>query len=548
MNATLALSPQLATRNVFSLTYRQGGNKLDRSNRRFALLGGDSSMRILLVYPRVAETFWSFRHSLRVVRRKSAFPPLGALTIAAMLPAHWEKRLADLNVAALRDEDLRWADYVFISAMIAQKDSARRVVDRCKALGARTVGGGPLFNSYPDAFGDVDHIALGEGELTVAELARDLEAGRPRRFYKASGYPPLDTVPIPLWDLIDFRDYASLCIQYSRGCPFDCEFCDIIVINGRVPRTKRDEQVLAELDALYARGWRGTVFFVDDNFIGNKAKVKGLLRKIIQWQKGRARPLSFFTEASVNLAEDTELMELMVAAGFNKVFLGIETPSEQSLRECGKAQNLRGSLSESVSAIHRNGLAVMGGFIIGFDNDPPDIFQRQVSFIQKNGIVTAMIGLLTAIPGTRLYSRLESEGRLLFKPSGNNTDVSGSLNFETRMDRETIIEGYQWVMSHIYSPEVYYNRILAFLRSYSPKARGNVENSDLFTFVRSMWYLGMQDKKSRSYYWKLLQQCVSDYRQSFADAVTMAIYGYHFRKMFWTPQLPVKWEDWLKAR
>ncbi len=448
----------------------------------------------------------------------------------------WKKRLVDLNVSPLLDEDLVWADYVFISAMIAQKDSARQVVDRCRALGVKTVGGGPLFRAYPDEFTDLDHLVFGEAESIIAELVRDFESGRPKRSYHSSGFPALDIVPVPQWDLINLNDYASISIQYSRGCPFNCEFCDVIVMNGRVPRVKRDEQVLAELEALYARGWRGSVFIVDDNFIGNKEKVKGLLRSIISWQKVRLRRLNFYTEASVNLAEDPELMNLMVQAGFNKVFLGLETPVEEGLKECGKAQNLRRNLSESVVTIQQHGLAVMGGFIIGFDSDPPDIFQRQLNFIQKNGIVTAMIGLLTAIPGTRLHSRLESEGRMLFKSCGDNTDMGGSLNFITRMDRAKIIEGYSWVMNSVYSPEMYYNRILAFLRTYRPKARTYLENTDLLAFVRSLWYLGIADHESRTYYWRLLRKTISSYDDSFGDVVTMAIYGYHFRKMFWTQQ------------
>lgn len=508
----------------------------------------DAAMNILFVYPRVSETFWSFKHALRVVRKKAAFPPLGALTVAAMLPGSWTKKLVDLNTRPLEDEDLLWADYVFISAMIAQKVSAREVIDRCSLLGVKTFGGGPLFRAYPDDFSDVDHLVFGEAESIIDAIVEDIEAGNPGRFYKASGYPQLDSTPVPLWDLVNLADYASMSIQYSRGCPFNCEFCDVIVMNGRAPRLKRNEQVLAELEALYVRGWRGSVFIVDDNFIGNREKVKSLLQSIISWQEGCLHRLNFFTEASVNLAEDPELMNLMVRAGFNKVFLGLETPSEEGLRECGKAQNLRRDLSESVRVIHNNGLAVMGGFIIGFDSDQPDIFQRQVDFIQKNGIVTAMIGLLTAIPGTRLYARLESEGRLLFKTSGDNTDVSGALNFITRMDREKIMEGYRWVMNSIYSPEMYYNRILAFLRTYHPHASAYVENNDLLTFVRSLWYLGVADAKARNYYWKLLRKGIAKYHDAFGDVVTMAIYGYHFRKLFWTPKLPLKWEEWLGNR
>ncbi|MGD0399572.1 MAG: radical SAM protein [Syntrophobacteraceae bacterium] len=504
-------------------------------------------MKILLVYPEVSETFWSFKHALRVVRRKSAFPPLGALTVAAMLPGSWEKRLVDLNVRALRDEELLWADYVFVSAMVAQKNSARQVVDRCRALGAKVVGGGPLFRVYPDDFADIDHLVLGEAESIISEVVRDMEAGQPKRSYRASDFPALDDIPVPLWELINLNDYAAMAIQYSRGCPFNCEFCDVIVMNGRVPRVKRNEQVLAELEALYSRGWRGSVFIVDDNFIGNKQKVKGLLRTIISWQQGKLRRFNFLTEASVNLAEDPELMNLMVEAGFNKVFLGLETPVEEGLKECGKAQNLKGNLSESVATIQRHGLAVMGGFIIGFDSDPPDVFQRQVNFIQKNGIVTAMVGLLTAIPGTRLYSRLEGEGRMLFKSSGDNTDASGSLNFITRMDRDKIIEGYRWVMNSVYSPEMYYNRMLAFLRAYRPLTRTYLARNDLLTLVRSLWYLGIVDHKSRNYYWKIMRKSISHYQGAFSEVVTMAIYGYHFRKLFWSPKLPMKLEEWLSG-
>ncbi|MDA8306029.1 MAG: B12-binding domain-containing radical SAM protein [Deltaproteobacteria bacterium] len=504
-------------------------------------------MKILFVYPQVSETFWSFKHALRLVRKKAAFPPLGALTVAAMLPALWEKRLVDLNVRQLRDEDLLWADYVFISAMIAQKNSARQVADRCRRLGVRVVGGGPLFRAYPEGFTDFDSLIFGEAEAVIPLLARDIEEGRIERSYRASGFPDLDAVPIPQWDLINMNDYATMSVQYSRGCPFNCEFCDVIVMNGRVPRLKSNEQVLAELESLYARGWRGSVFIVDDNFIGNKEKVKGLLRAIIFWQKTRRYRLNFFTEASVNLAEDPELMNLMVQAGFNKVFLGLETPVEDALRECGKSQNLKRSLSESVAAIQGSGLAVMGGFIIGFDNDPPDVFERQVNFIQKNGIVTAMIGLLTAIPGTRLYSRLEEEGRMLFNSSGDNTDVHGSLNFVTKMDRTKIIEGYRWVMNSVYSPEMYYNRVLAFLRTYRPKAKTYLQNHDVMAFVRSLWYLGIVDNKSRNYYWKLLREAFSGYNDAFGEIVTMAIYGYHFRKLFYSPNLPVKLEEWLSG-
>jgi radical SAM superfamily enzyme YgiQ (UPF0313 family) len=494
-------------------------------------------MKILLVYPEVAETFWSFKHALRIAKRKAAFPPLGALTVAAMLPDHWTKRLVDMNVRPLRDQDILWADCVFVSAMIAQRGSASEVIGRCKALGRTVIGGGPLFNGYADDFPELDSVAQGEGECILPELVRDLEAGSLKRRYSTDLHPSLHDTPVPAWDLIRFRDYASMCIQYSRGCPFNCEFCDIIVMNGRVPRTKTNEQIIRELNALYQRGWRGSVFIVDDNFIGNKKHVKSLLPDIIAWQKSLKKPLSFLTEASVDLADDEELMELMVAAGFNKVFLGLETPSLESLKECGKVQNLGRSLEDSVRIIQNHGLAVMGGFIIGFDNDPPDIFQRQVQFIQSSGVVTAMIGLLTAVPKSRLYKRLEREGRLLFKTSGDNTDTEGTLNFIPKMDREFLVNGYRWVMSTIYSPEVYYQRIRAFLRDYRPRAKRAIEKNDILTLLRSVWYLGIRDNRSsRKYYWRLIKETLLHSREAFADVMTMLVYGYHFRKLFWVKE------------
>ncbi|HEC32184.1 MAG TPA: DUF4070 domain-containing protein, partial [Deltaproteobacteria bacterium] len=363
----------------------------------------------------------------------------------------------------------------------------------------------------------------------------DLENGVAEHFYVSKEHPPLQQSPVPEWNLIKFKDYATMSIQYSRGCPYNCEFCDIIVMNGRVPRTKSNDQIITELEALYKRGWKGSVFIVDDNFIGNKKKVKGLLREVITWQEEHKRPFAFFTEASVDLAEDPELMNLMVEAGFNKVFLGLETPAVESLKECGKKQNLKRNLSESVHIIQKHGLNVMGGFIIGFDNDPMDIFQRQVDFIQNNGVVTAMIGLLTALPGTRLYQRLQQEGRLLFKSSGNNTDISGSLNFIPKMDRECILKGYQWVMDTLYSPEHYYERILNFLKYYQPRAKTKILFSDITALIRSLWYLGIWDQKgTRKYYWKLLKKAFLNYRNALADIVTLAIYGYHFRRLFWS--------------
>lgn len=491
-------------------------------------------MNVLLVYPRVSETFWSFTHALKIVGRKAAFPPLGALTVAAMLPKEWSVKLVDMNVEPIKEAHFRWADYVWISAMVVQRPSAEKVIDTARAMGKKVVAGGPLFLCFSEEFPHVDHLILGEGEALIPEFIRDLAEGRARRVYQSDEHPDLVNTPVPAWDLIKMDRYATMSVQYSRGCPYDCEFCDIIVMNGRKPRTKTNEQMLKELDALYERGWRGSVFIVDDNFIGHKRRVKSLLKEIISWQRARNYPFKFFTEASVDLADDEELMELMVQAGFNKVFLGLETPEEESLKECGKHQNLRRSLSESVRRIHKHGLAVMGGFIIGFDHDKPDIFKKQFDFIQENGIVTAMIGLLTAIPTTRLYKRLKEEGRLLFDPTGDNTNKTGTLNFITKLDREWIIDQYQKLMKKVYEPRNYYWRIYRFLETYNPRAKGQILFSDIIAFLRSVWYLGIRDCRGfRWLYWKSLLKTLLKYPRSLVFTITYAIYGYHFRKLFW---------------
>ncbi|HEY6871952.1 MAG TPA: radical SAM protein, partial [Geobacteraceae bacterium] len=376
-------------------------------------------MKILLVYPHYPDTFWSFRHALKFIGRKASFPPLGLLTVAAMLPGEWEKRLVDMNVRALSDEDLAWADCVFISAMTIQRQSAREVIARCRRLGVKTVAGGPLFTACHEDFPDVDHMVLNEAELTLPPFLDDLLRGEPRHLYTDERRADLRETPIPLWDLADVRQYAAMNIQYSRGCPFDCEFCDITGLFGRTPRTKELTQLIAELESLYARGWRGAIFFVDDNFIGDRKKLKReVLPAMIDWMERKGRPFYFYTEASIDLADDGHLMELMVRAGFEEVFVGIETPHEDGLAESGKVQNRNRDLLASVRRLQQAGLQVHGGFIVGFDSDPPSIFERQIRFIQESGIVTAMVGVLSVLRGTKLYQRLSREGRLLCDTSG----------------------------------------------------------------------------------------------------------------------------------
>ena len=486
-------------------------------------------MRILLIYPDYPDTFWSFKHALKFIRRRAALPPVGLLTIGAMLPKDWTKKLVDLNVTKLTKKDLAWADCAFIGGMVVQKESARKVIARCKQAGLKIVAGGPLFTSESDAFEDVDHFVLHEAELTLPPFLADLEKGCAQHIYETSEFCDIRKTPAPMWELMDLKHYASMSIQFSRGCPFNCEFCNVTALFGHRSRIKTAEQIIAELDGLYDQGWRGQVFFVDDNFIGNKGYLKNhLLPALIQWQKGK-KGFPFNTEASVNLADDEPLMEMMVHAGFDAVFIGIETPNEESLAECNKQQNKNRNLLESVKRMQRAGLQVTGGFIVGFDSDTPSIFQRQIEFIQKSGIVTAMVGLLNAPPGTRLYERMRKEGRLVDFVSGDNAD--GTTNILPRMGLDVLREGYGNLMQHIYSPQHYYKRALTFLREYkTPKIRTPLDFQRLLAVVRSSIRLGIFGKE-RFQYWKILFWTLFRRPQLLTLTVTFAIYGYHFRRI-----------------
>jgi len=489
-------------------------------------------LKILLVYPQYPDTFWSFRYALRFVSKKAAFPPLGLLTIAAMLPSEWEKKLVDMNITTLTDEDLKWADFVFISAMVVQKESVKEVITRCKDFKAKIAAGGPLFTTGYEEFDEVDHLVLNEAETTLLPFLEDLEKGCAKHIYTSNERPDIRKTPIPLWSLINMKKYSTMNIQYSRGCPFDCEFCDIIILNGHRPRTKDKDQLLAELDALYSQGWRGGVLIVDDNFIGNKRKLKAeILPTIIEWMKGKKYPFALSTEASINLADDEELMRLVVEAGFNTVFIGIETPNEESLAECNKLPNRTRGLVASVKKIQNNGLQVQGGFIVGFDSDPLSIFKSQISFIQRSGIVTAMVGLLNAPRGTRLYQRLEQENRLLQGISGDNTDCS--LNFIPKMNYETLISGYKRILNTIYSPKQYYERVKTFLKEYKPRRRKRASQFQFYHVrgvIKSMWFLGVREK-GRRYYWKLFVSTLLRRPRSFPLSMGLAVYGFHFRKV-----------------
>ncbi|HUT34618.1 MAG TPA: DUF4070 domain-containing protein [Planctomycetota bacterium] len=503
-------------------------------------------MNVLLIYPEFPDTFWSFKHALKFIRKRASLPPLGLLTVAAMLPAEWGKRLVDLNVRRLRASDLAWADCAFVSGMSIQREAARRIIARCKRAGITVVAGGPLFTSEHEQFPEVDHFVLNEAEVTLPRFLADFAGSHlhlshsphvlnedvtpaAQRVYRTDEFPDLDHTPAPLWELAELKRYASMCVQYSRGCPFDCDFCNVTALLGHKPRTKPAAQVVAELDGLFAAGWHGPIFFVDDNFIGNKRHLKDeLLPALIAWRRGK-RGLPFYTEASINLADDPELMALMVQAGFRTVFVGIETPDEQSLAECSKIQNRNRNLVEDVKRVQRAGLEVQGGFIVGFDHDTPSIFDRQIAFIQQSGIVTAMVGLLEALPGTRLFERLKGEGRLNGQTTGDNVD--GTTNIVPRMSLDALREGYRRILRTIYAPKHYYARIKTFLREYNPPvSKGRFSFRDVRAFLRSILRLGVLGRE-RYHYWKLLLWAFFRRPRAFPVAVTLAIYGHHFRRI-----------------
>jgi len=493
---------------------------------------GGRLVKILFVHPQIPVTFWGFKYALKFISKKAASPPLGLLTIAAMVPEAWEKRLIDMNTSRLKDKHLRWADYVFISGMELQRRSARDVIDRCKNLGVKTVAGGPLFTIECSDFEDVDHLFIGEAEDTFPQFLEDLKNGQAQHIYQVDEFPDITKTPIPLWEIINKKKYSLMSIQYSRGCPFNCEFCNVTMLNGHRPRTKTKEQILRELDTLYDWGWRDAVFFVDDNFIGHKKKLKNeLLSAIAHWMEAHRYPFTFSTQLSVDLADDDELMQLMIKAGFLTVFVGIESPNEASLYECAKKQNVGRDLVESIKKIQQSGFEVQGGFILGFDNDPESIFVRLAEFIQSTGIVTAMVGLLNAAKGTRLYSRLEAENRLLDKTSGDNTDFS--INFIPKMDYNTLVQGYKNVLATIYSPHHYYERVRNFLREFKPPKLRPVYFRFIYikAFLKSIWYLGFIGKE-KLHYWRLFFWSLIKRPTMFPAAVTFAIQGYHFRRMF----------------
>ncbi|MBU0612216.1 B12-binding domain-containing radical SAM protein [Patescibacteria group bacterium] len=520
-------------------------------------------MKVLLVYPKNPEgNFWYFDKISRkfltnfkflkfllrfllgaLIKRasgwksirkkgKATFPPLGLLTVASMLPKAWELKLIDENVTRLLDSDIQETDMVFISAMLVQQKSAEQIIQTCKTYDKIVVAGGPLFSGLPDRFLDVDHIIIGEAENTLPLFLKDLEKKELKRIYKSEERPSLDTSPVPLWRLINLKDYVTLSTQFSRGCPFNCEFCDITATFGKRVRTKSTEQFLSELQVIYDAGYRGSIFFVDDNLIGNKQRAKEMLKKLSAWQKKRKYPLVILTQVSLNLAEDDNLIEQLVEANVGKVFIGIESPNPENLKACGKTQNINVNMISAVKKLLNHGLQVMGGFVYGFDNDNHQTCDSLIRFIQNSGIVSAMPAILTVLPGTQLEERLQRENRLLGESNGGSQKDIG-INFIPRNNNvKELLENYYRLIKTIYQRKNYHRRINIFLKHYKHRVKGQkISWTDLTAFIKSVLYVGMFSKDC-FYYWKVVFRLIFSKKiRVFPLIIEMMIVGRHYQNV-----------------
>ena len=491
----------------------------------------------LLVYPEFPPSYWGYKFALDFVGKKSAMPPLGLLTVAGMFPKDYRLKVVDMSVEPLTDADLKWADLVFTSTMIVQKESLQDVIGRCNSAGVPIVAGGPHPTSFFEEIEGVDHFVLDEVEDIFPGFLADLKNGTAKKIYRSPDKPDVTKTPLPRYDLINIKDYGNMALQFSRGCPFDCEFCDITKLFGRIPRTKTNEQIIAEFDLLYDLGWRGSLFLVDDNFIGNRKDAMRLLVDVAKWQKERKFPFALYTEASVNIVRMEDLLDSMVDAGFNMTFLGIETPNPEALVKTKKKQNVkRGEdnyLLNAVRKIQQKGMEVTAGFILGLDGDQENAFDAQIQFIQEAGIPRAMVGLLTALKGTNLYHRLQDEGRLIEESTGNNVGVN--LNFKSEMDRQTLIDGYKRVLTTLYDPTLknYFERcftMIKHLRTAKTKRKiKSVKKAELIAFAKSIQR--QLFSKQGPAYSRFLAKVLKDYPRQFPEAVRLAIIGYHFEKI-----------------
>ncbi len=472
--------------------------------RTYPPLGPD--VKVLMVWPRFPPSFWGFEGVLEIIPERSMIPPLGLVTVAALCPPTWHIRLLDLSFHDLRDEDLLDADLVMVSAMHAQRVSTLSVLERARALGQRTFIGGPWASSEPEfLLGKADHVMVGEAEEVMTGICLALEDGTAHALYRVIDKPALTESPIPRFDLLEMGNYTSMPVQFSRGCPFQCEFCDIITIYGRKPRAKTPAQMIAELETLQKLGWRNDVFIVDDNFIGNSKLALQLTRELAAWQKGNKLPVPFYTEASIDLADRPELLASMVEANFLSVFIGIETPSSEALKGSSKFQNLRGDLVSNVSKIRESGLWVLAGFIVGFDSDDETIFERQLQFIEKTAITWAMAGVLQAPPTTALFDRMKREGRLI--EDSQATSNFSPPNFRTALALPVLLKGLSGLLSDLYTPDAYFGRAARSIDSWQPRATQRPPEMPLLYNLRvlfaSMWRQGVRSTYPLAY-WRFL--------------------------------------------
>ena len=488
----------------------------------------------LLVYPEHPPTYWGANFALEIVGIKAAFPPLGLLTVAAMFPSEYNLRVVDMNVTSLEESDLEWADMVFTSTMIVQRASLQAVIERCNRAGVPVVAGGPHPTTFHGEIEGVDHFVLDEAEEIFPEFLRDLENGTAKAIYREPRKPDVTQTPVPRFDLIDMKNYHTMGVQFSRGCPFDCEFCDITKLYGRVPRTKTPAQMVNEFELLYRLGWRDQVFLVDDNFIGNKRDAMNLLPVLTEWQRARGYPFTLLTEASVNLARMGELMDAMIEAGFDTVFLGIETPNPKALLKTKKPQNVskreENYLFNAVRKIQQKGMRVDGGFILGLDGDDEDVFDAQIDFIQEVGIPVAPIYLLTALKGTDMYNRLKSENRLLEVSIGGNATT---LNFRPEMDPRILIEGYRRVTATLYDPtlENYFKRCLTLFEHLKPVPHLLKPRSKNAIYADLMGLRRQLSANQIPAYMNFIAKVSKDHPRMLPEAISLAALGYHFEKI-----------------
>lgn len=491
--------------------------------------------RVLLVYPEFPPSFWGFKYAMGIIGKKSMMPPLGLITVAGMIPEEgYELKLIDMNITSLEDEHIAWADFVMTSTMVVQRKSLSEVIARCNRIGVPIVVGGPHPTSFHDEINGADHFLLDEVEDTFPQFLEDFENGRAKQMYRSPNKPDVTKSPRPRYDLLELDAYRSMALQFSRGCPFDCEFCDITKLFGRVPRTKTNAQILAELDFLYELGWYGSTFLVDDNFVGNKREAMRLLPAIADWQKEKGYPFSFYTEASLTLVESEPLMDAMVDAGFGMAFLGIESPNPEALKKSNKNQNTKKGIDNyllrAVRTLQGKGIEVTGGFILGLDGDGPGVFDAQIDFIQEAGIPVAMVGLLSALRGTSLYNRLEREGRLIGETTGNNLDIT--LNFVPELDKQTLLDGYKRVLSTLYDPTLsnYFKRCLTQFKYQKPleNSTGRAGIGELLAVVRSFKH--QLFSRQGPAYFKFLLKTLFRHPKMLPEAIRLAIMGYHFQK------------------